>query len=103
MTVLDQEVLKWYSADAPPDDQETVLTYVPECGEPVWLGWYDDGTWFQADGGEIAFPVVAWAPMPAGAICAEELCAHGLEASECRICTRAVERATSAKTGNDNG
>ena len=71
ITMLDQETIVWLSADAPPDDEETVLTYVPECGEPVWLGWHEDGTWFQADGGQIAFPVVAWAKMPRGARCFE--------------------------------
>lgn len=63
------ELITWIPVSIElPDDQETVLTNVPECGEPVWLGWYDDGTWHQIDGGEIAFPVTHWAKMPRGAV-----------------------------------
>ena len=67
--IADQETIDWISVDsALPDAEETVLTNVPECGEPVWLGWFDEGVWYQIDGGEIAFPVVAWAKMPRGVL-----------------------------------
>lgn len=63
----EQETINWIAvADRLPDDQETVLTNVPACGETVWIGWHDDGVWYQADGGEIAYPVTYWATMPAG-------------------------------------
>jgi len=71
MTVLDQETVKWYSADAPPDDETTVLVYVPGADEPVWLAYYDDGTWLDVSGFELVKQPTAWAPMPAGAVCAE--------------------------------
>ncbi len=67
MTILDEESIRWRPAKEPPDDQVTVLTYAPDCGEPVWLGWHEDGTWFAIDGAEIVFDVIAWAPMPRGA------------------------------------
>lgn len=78
MTISDQETIDWIaSAHALPDDDELVLTNVPECGEPVWIGWYEDGTWFQADGGEIAFPVLYWAKMPRGAFASAKEKEHG--------------------------
>jgi hypothetical protein len=77
MTIADQETIDWIaSSHALPDDHETVLTNAPACGEPVWLGWYDGGTWHQVDGGEIAFPVTHWAKMPRGAFTAAKDSQH---------------------------
>ena len=77
MTMIDQETLVWYSADAPPDDDQMVLVFAPGADEPVWLGYFDDGSWYECGGAEygnaeeLAAVVTAWAPMPSGATCAE--------------------------------
>lgn len=92
MTILDQETLTWYSADAPPEADTTVLVYAPEGDEPVWFGYFDGEGWLSIEGGE--YPVTAWSPMPRGATAPEDaLCAHAIEEHECRICSRT----TSAK------
>jgi hypothetical protein len=70
--MLDQETLVWYSADAPPDDTETVMVYTPSACEPVWLGYCEGGTWFDIAGFELVHDVTAWAVMPVGAVCAED-------------------------------
>jgi|SRR5580658_3253476 hypothetical protein len=70
MTIRDQETISWYSADAPPDDDTTVLIFAPGTDEPVWLGYHQDGIWYAVMGDE--YPtngskvVTAWAPMPTG-------------------------------------
>ena len=49
-----------------PDDGQTVLVaFDPACdtGEPVWLGWLDEGAWRDADGAP--WPVTHWQPIPA--------------------------------------
>lgn len=71
--MLDQETLVWYSADAPPDVDTTVLIYSPESDEPVWLGYFSgkDDIWCDASGAAYSTHVAAWAQMPAGAVCAE--------------------------------
>jgi hypothetical protein len=71
--ILDQETLTWYSADAPPDADTTVLVFAPGCDEPVWLGYFDGDSWFEIGGAEygnaeeLADHVTAWAPLPAAA------------------------------------
>lgn len=68
MTILDEETLVWHSPDAPPDVDTTVVVYVPDEDEPVWLGYYlgDDG-WCAVDGGDFEEGAVkAWAAMPVG-------------------------------------
>jgi hypothetical protein len=76
--MLDQETVVWYSADVPPDADTTVLVYAPGSDEPVWLGYYDGFSWFEIGGAEygnaeeLADRVTAWAPLPAGAVCAED-------------------------------
>jgi hypothetical protein len=83
--MLDQENLVWYSADAPPDADQTVLVYAPKSDEPVWLGYYDGERWNSIDSvaygpgsqhekviGFIDAKVEAWAPLPAGAVCMED-------------------------------
>jgi hypothetical protein len=75
MTILDQETLTWYSADAPPDVDTTVMVFVPGSDEPVWLGYFDGEDWYAVGGelyeGTIEEKVTAWAPMPTGAVCFE--------------------------------
>jgi hypothetical protein len=59
------EVITWVKVeDRLPDDESTVLMFVPHASEPVWL----EGTdWFAADGAPIEQgKVVAWANMPGG-------------------------------------
>jgi len=75
--MLDQETLVWYSADAPPDADTTVMVFAPGCDEPVWLGYFDGESWFEIGGAqygnaeELADAVTAWAPMPGGPIYSE--------------------------------
>ncbi len=76
--ILDQETVTWYSADAPPDADTTVLVYAPGADEPIWLGYYDGESWFAVTGAEYSNPeelaehVTAWAQMPSGALRAED-------------------------------
>lgn len=68
MTILDIEKIEWRSVkDALPDDEMTVLVSAPHMDEPIWLGWYEEGRWFNVEGGVYKKGVVvAWAKMPAG-------------------------------------
>jgi hypothetical protein len=72
--MLDQETLVWYSADAPPDDDTTVMINMPKSDEPVWLGWHEGiQCWHTIEGAELARgTVTAWAAMPTGAVRAED-------------------------------
>lgn len=45
-----------------PDADTTVLVATKGCAEPVWLGYYGDGEWFDTDAMRIE--VTHWAPMP---------------------------------------
>jgi hypothetical protein len=78
MTMLDQETIVWYSADAPPEDEDPVLIFSPGADEPVWVGFYDGVYWFakgcdnEYGDGQGETPVKAWAPLPTGATCAED-------------------------------
>lgn len=77
MTILDEETIHWYSADAPPDVDTTVMIFAPGSDEPVWLGYFDGEDWFEIGGAmygnaeELADHVTAWAAMPSGATCFE--------------------------------
>lgn len=59
--------------DSLPDDDQTVMIYVPDCDEPVWLGYHGD-PFDGADGGlcwrcinnDVAPGVTHWAEMPEG-------------------------------------
>lgn len=72
MTILDQESITWYSADAPPAVENVVMVFAPDYDEPVWLGVYEgEGVWRSVDAQEYEpGSITAWAPMPAG--CAED-------------------------------
>ena len=73
--ILDQETLTWYSTDAPPDVDTTVLICLPGEDEPVWLGYFTGDEWIAIDGGDIeAGKVSAWAPMPTGCLAAGKDC-----------------------------
>jgi hypothetical protein len=48
-----------------PDADLTVLVTTEANDEPVWLGFYADGQWFDTDATPIT--VTHWAEMPAGA------------------------------------
>ena len=66
--ILDEEAVQWRcAANDPPDSDTTVLVYMPNGEEPVWLGFRDAEGWVSIDG--VAFlegAVTAWAPMPRG-------------------------------------
>ena len=47
-----------------PDDNEAVLIYIPDADEPVWLGYLEDGTWFEMDGFPVEGEVKAWCRLP---------------------------------------
>lgn len=71
--ITDQETISWIAvADALPDSETTVLVHAPGSDEPVWLGYYDDGSWFAIGGeeygneDEFAAEVTSWATMPMG-------------------------------------
>jgi len=63
-----RELIDWHDvAQQLPDADITVLICTPDSDEPVWLGWFDEGEWFEVSGVAIA-GVVRWAHLPAGAI-----------------------------------
>lgn len=60
------ETLTWHEVtERLPDNDRTVLIFVPDSEEPVWLGYYQDGQWVYAEGFE-AHDVVRWADKPRG-------------------------------------
>ena len=61
------ETITWIDAATDiPDDDTTVLVYIPrEDDEPVWLGYHEDDMWFAIDGAEL-HGVTHWAHVPAG-------------------------------------
>lgn len=62
------ETLIWHEVtEQLPDDAKTVLYEAPESDEPVWLGYYQDGQWYEAGGFDIE-GVVRWAEMPRGGL-----------------------------------
>jgi len=63
-----RELIDWHDVtDQLPDADITVLVCTPASGEPVWLGWFDDGDWYEIGGGSIT-GVLRWAHLPAGTI-----------------------------------
>lgn len=46
-----------------PDADETVLVSCANGSDPVWLGYYEDGTWRDVDGSDIEH-VTHWLPLP---------------------------------------
>jgi len=63
-----EETITWHDLPGKlPDADTTVLVHVPECDEPVWLGWYDGVYWFGVDGVEFEDgQVKRWANLPTG-------------------------------------
>jgi len=47
-----------------PDDNLAVLIYIPDADEPIWLGYLEDGTWFEMDGFPVEGEVKAWCNLP---------------------------------------
>jgi hypothetical protein len=47
-----------------PDDESTVLIYVEQHTEPVWMGYKDGDDWRTVDAELIQFPVTHWMPLP---------------------------------------
>lgn len=74
------ETITWRDAQQdPPDDDSTVMVSISGGTEPVWLGWRQDGEWFDAttgwklDGGQVvswAVPPEGWFPNPASSTAA---------------------------------
>ena len=62
------ETIHWVPVtERVPDDDTTVLVYVPDHDEPVWLGWLADGEWRLIDATPLEDgEVQAWAEMPGG-------------------------------------
>jgi len=60
--------IPWVRADEQlPDDSTTVLIHVPDCSEPVWVGYYNSerGLWFSIDQENMQGLVQHWADLPA--------------------------------------
>lgn len=56
--------MNWISAeDKLPDDSTTVIVATPDDPDPVWLGYYEGGRWYSAEGCEVY--VTHWCEMPA--------------------------------------
>lgn len=76
------ETINWFeTSERLPDDDTTVLLRMPDTlSEPVWPGYYCNGSW-HLDGGAPAHKVIAWAPMPTGEC--RKCHGHGLVGGEC--------------------
>lgn len=56
--------MTWISVeDRLPDDDISVLVYVPDAPEPIWLGFYDMDEWTWVDGGTNCRPT-HWMELP---------------------------------------
>lgn len=52
-------------SDELPDDEITVITFVADSNEPVWLGYHCDDCWYTESGLPMLFSVVThWMPFP---------------------------------------
>lgn len=61
------ETIVWHAVGMTmPDEGITVLVKTPSAGEPVWLGYLDDGEWHTPEGFDFAYSVTHWADLPAG-------------------------------------
>jgi hypothetical protein len=61
------DLVQWISCDESlPDDETTVLVFMPDADEPVAFGFHDGGEWFTASFSALPRPVTHWAEMPAG-------------------------------------
>jgi hypothetical protein len=60
------EQIIWHRVeDRLPDDDMVVLISLLDDGEPVWMGWRDQGVWRQIDGSTVD-RVIAWSVLPKG-------------------------------------
>lgn len=58
-------IVEWIdSAESLPDSDVIVLVHVPDCCEPVWLGYHDGESWLSLSGFPLAGEVTHWAEMP---------------------------------------
>ena len=56
-------------ADRLPDDDLTVLVFLPGASEPVWLGFYSNEYWYHFDSDLLEsekMAVTHWMPLPQG-------------------------------------
>jgi hypothetical protein len=61
------ELLGWTPVtEALPDDEITVLVFMPDAAEPVAFGFHSDGAWHTAGFSVLPSVVSAWATMPSG-------------------------------------
>ena len=62
------EIITWIPTKQQlPDDEITVMLFVPEHDEPVWLGYHEDYAWYLTDGTPLAQNAVThWANFPNG-------------------------------------
>ena len=55
----------WISVnDYLPDEDITVMTYLPDSNEPVWPGYIECGVWLDIDGIWTQNKVTHWQPFP---------------------------------------
>jgi hypothetical protein len=68
--INDQETISWISvSNALPDDDAMVMVCARTTDFPVWLGYYDEGSWFAVEGGVYKKGVVvAWSKLPNGVV-----------------------------------
>lgn len=62
-----REVVAWVT-DRKPDSDTTVHIFAPSLSEPVWLGYWCDGTaqWYSVEGTPLGDAVLSWAEMLKG-------------------------------------
>lgn len=61
------ESIDWlFVDDECPDDEISVLLFVPTANERIWPGYREDGDFYWACGKPVKEPVVAWCDIPAG-------------------------------------
>jgi hypothetical protein len=62
-----EEIQWWSPRERMPDDDTTVLLWVPESdGEPVWPGHWSGEEWCWTCGTPVPQEVQAWADVPIG-------------------------------------
>ena len=61
------EEIDWvFISEDYPDEDITVLLFVPDASEPVWFGFCEDGEFYWASGSPVKEKVVAFAVVPQG-------------------------------------